>query len=247
MTSPTGVDVGDHPDALACVDRRDSAIVGSDRRSEFGLRIGVFGQGVLVPGPARDEIVAQHARREPLCPRQMTDDVVHPGAGGVGFAGRHQRAASGVGGQRLHRRGQAGAQPGSAGPGGQHRGEAARRCDSPGCQHRHRHGVQHRVEQRQCADGRVPVAATFTAARHHQVDAGVLRPARLFTVVNLCGGSDSGVVDTTHPGQVGAEADRYQHRLRGQRGVEEARFFAHHPVHQANSERPSHMRQFGVQ
>ena len=53
-------DIGDHPDALARVDRRDSAIIGCDRGSEFGFRIGVFGQCVLMSGPARDEVVAQH-------------------------------------------------------------------------------------------------------------------------------------------------------------------------------------------
>ena len=54
-------DIGDHPDALAGVDRRDSAIIGRDRVREFGFRIGVFGQCVLMSGPAGDEVVAQHA------------------------------------------------------------------------------------------------------------------------------------------------------------------------------------------
>ena len=54
-------DIGDHPDALARVDRCDSAIVGGDRFCEFGFRSAIFGQRVLVPGPARDEVVAQHA------------------------------------------------------------------------------------------------------------------------------------------------------------------------------------------
>ena len=66
------------------------------------------------------------------------------------------------------------AQPGSAGPGGQHRRQAARRSDSSGCQHRHRYDVQDRVEQRQCADRRIAMATTFAAASHDQVDPGVL-------------------------------------------------------------------------
>jgi hypothetical protein len=53
-------DIGDHPDALARVDRRDSAIVGRDRGGEFGFSIGVCGQFVLMSGPAGDEVVAQH-------------------------------------------------------------------------------------------------------------------------------------------------------------------------------------------
>ena len=54
-------DIGDHPDALARIDRRDSAIIGRDRGGEFGFSISVFGQCVLMSGPAGDEVVAQHA------------------------------------------------------------------------------------------------------------------------------------------------------------------------------------------
>jgi hypothetical protein len=54
-------DIGDHPDALAGVDRRYSAIIGCDRGGEFGFSVGVFGQCVLMSGPAGDEVVAQHA------------------------------------------------------------------------------------------------------------------------------------------------------------------------------------------
>ena len=46
-------DAGDHPDTLARIDRRDSAVVGGDRDSEFGFSIAIFGQRVLMPGPSR--------------------------------------------------------------------------------------------------------------------------------------------------------------------------------------------------
>ena len=119
--------------------------------------------------------------------------------------------------------------------------QASRRGDSTGRQHRHRYDVQHRVEQRERADRGVSVAATLGTAGHQEVDPGILGPLRLNAVVNLCGGGDPGIVDAIDPRQVSSEADRDNHGLRGQRGIEQLRLLANHPVHQANSERPTHV------
>ncbi len=86
------------------------------------------------------------------------------------------------------------------------------------------------------------MATTLRTAGHQEVNTGILRPLGLGAVVNLCGGSDPGGVDAIDPGQVGSETDRNKHRLRGQRGIEQLRLLADHPVHQANSERLTHMR-----
>lgn len=51
---------------------------------------------------------------------------------------------------------------------------------------------------------------------------------------------------STHDGSV-PKLTENKNGLRGQRGIEQLRLFADYPVHQANSERATHVRQFGMQ
>jgi hypothetical protein len=53
----------------------------------------------------------------------------------------------------------AGADPHPIGSGSQGGRHSPRRADTSGCQHRHIHGFQHLLQQRESADGAVDVAA----------------------------------------------------------------------------------------
>ena len=160
---------------------------------------------------------------------------------------RDQGPAAAVTGQRLRARRQAGAQPYPAGARGQHGGQAPRPGDATAGQHRHRHGLQHGVQQRQRRKSHFPVPAAFRAAGNQHVDAGVNRLTSPERIVNLCDRGDSGVVSLADPRPVGTEADRQQDGPRGQGIVQQPRLVAHHPVHQADSEPAAHLLQLGRQ
>ena len=203
-------------------DRRRRARSGGrrrrSRRPARRARPAVGDQRLLPTRPARDEVVGQHARREPRRPRQARGDVEDPGDPGVGFATRRSGpdgspspvSASGQAARRVPTH--APLAP-AASTAARLRGEAMPPPASTGTDTASKTASSNGSVPRL----HVPVTAALGPARDQDVDAGVGRPTRPDSVVYLCDGGDSGVVRLGDPRPVGAETDRQQRGPRGQR------------------------------